>query len=179
MKLCRLLDHYNIKLLNKKNGNLIRPFLLMSVVVCSLFGKFWLFDLFWHFLSYSLEYRRRGGGVALIQCSQRDTSVTPAKAAFPKNFYLRRKGDYSSRDNLLENHFRHLKLYLNPPSWLARSHCHMCIFWKAKGWSFEDWRLAYLSGFTTREFTAKEDLNPTKQVFLLNLRLRLAQKPKI
>ena len=37
---------------------------------------------------------------------------------------------------------------------------------------------ANLSGFATWEFTAKEELNPRKQVFLLNLRLWTAQKPK-
>ena len=38
---------------------------------------------------------------------------------------------------------------------------------------------ANLSGFGTWKFTAKEDLNPRKQVFLLNLRLWPAQKPNI
>ena len=36
-----------------------------------------------------------------------------------------------------------------------------------------------ISGFGTWKFTAKEDLNPRKQAFLLNLRLWPAQKPKI
>ena len=36
-----------------------------------------------------------------------------------------------------------------------------------------------LSCFGTWKFTAKEDLNPRKQVFLLNSRLWLAHKPKI
>ena len=38
---------------------------------------------------------------------------------------------------------------------------------------------ANLSGFGTWKFTGKEDLNPRKQVFLLNLRLWPVQKPKI
>ena len=38
---------------------------------------------------------------------------------------------------------------------------------------------ASLSGFCTWKFTAKEELNPRKQAFLLNLRLWLSQKPKI
>ena len=38
---------------------------------------------------------------------------------------------------------------------------------------------ANFSGFATWEFTAKEDLNPLKQVFLLNLRVWPAQKWKI
>ena len=36
-----------------------------------------------------------------------------------------------------------------------------------------------LLGLATWKFTTKEDLNPRKQVFLHNLRLRPAQKPKI
>ena len=32
-----------------------------------------------------------------------------------------------------------LKLYSNPPSWLARSHCHMSTFWKTKDWSSHFW----------------------------------------
>ena len=36
-----------------------------------------------------------------------------------------------------------------------------------------------LAGFTTWEFTTKKELNPRKQTFLLNLMLRLTQKPKI
>ena len=38
---------------------------------------------------------------------------------------------------------------------------------------------ANLSGFGTRKFTTKEDLNTQKQVYILNLRLWPAQKPKI
>ena len=52
---------------------------------------------------------------------------------------LRRKTDCNSCGKLLENHFRHLKLYSNPPSWLARSCCHMGTFWKTKSWSSHFW----------------------------------------
>ena len=38
---------------------------------------------------------------------------------------------------------------------------------------------ANLSGFAMWNFTVKEDLNPQKQVFLLNLRLWLAQKSNV
>ena len=37
---------------------------------------------------------------------------------------------------------------------------------------------AKLSDFATREFIAKEDLNPRKQVFLLHLRLWPTQRPE-
>ena len=52
----------------------------------------------------------------------------------------------------------------------------MGTFWKIEVHIFER---ANLSGFGTWKFTAKEDLNPQKQVFLLNLRLKPTQKPKI
>ena len=52
-----------------------------------------------------------------------------------------------------------------------RSRCHMVedhIFDRAN-----------ISGFATREFTPKENLNTRKQVFSLSLRLWQAQKPRI
>ena len=36
--------------------------------------------------------------------------------------------DLNFLGNYLKNTFRHLKLYSNLPSWLARSRCHMDIF---------------------------------------------------
>ena len=39
---------------------------------------------------------------------------------FFKNLDLRRKADPNFCGYLLENHFRHLKLYSNPPGWLTR-----------------------------------------------------------
>ena len=93
-----------------------------------------------------------------------------------KNLNLRKKADCNFHGNFLKNHFRHLKLYSNPPSWLAKSLCHMGTFWKIEAHIFER---ANLSGFVTWKFTAKEDLNPWKQVFLLNLRLWPTQKSKI
>ena len=36
--------------------------------------------------------------------------------------------DHNFRGNLLKNHFRHLKLYSIPPSWLARGRSHMSNF---------------------------------------------------
>ena len=97
------------------------------------------------------------------------------KSRIFKNLNLRKKADLNFRGKFLKNHFRHLKLYSNPPSWLARSRCHMGTFWKTKDIS----ERANLSGFGTWNFTAKEDLNPPKQVFVLNLRLWPTQKPKI
>ena len=52
-----------------------------------------------------------------------------------KNLNLRKKADRNFRGNFLKNHFRHLKLYSNSPSWLTRSRCHMGTFWKTKDWS--------------------------------------------
>ena len=56
-----------------------------------------------------------------------------------KNLNLRRKTDRKFRGNLLKNHFRHPKLYSNPPSWLARNYFHMGTFWKTKGWISHFW----------------------------------------
>ena len=58
-----------------------------------------------------------------------------AKTRAFKNLNLRRKTNRSFCRNFLENHFRHLKLYSNPSSWLVRSHCHMGTFCKTKGYS--------------------------------------------
>ena len=78
---------------------------------------------------------------------------------------LRRKAGHNFRGNLLENYFRHLKLYSNPPSWLARSRCDMSTFWKTKGWSLHFWQGQPFK-FCYWEFTTKVDLNARKQTFL-------------
>ena len=95
-----------------------------------------------------------------------------------KYLNLRKKDDCKFHVNFLKNHFRHLKLCSNLPSWLARSRCHMGTFWKAKGWSSHFWE-GQPFRFWYVEVHAKEDLNPRKQVFILNLRLWPAQKPEI
>ena len=95
-----------------------------------------------------------------------------------KNLNLRKKVNCNFRGNFLKNHFRHLKLYSNPPSWLARS----CFIWapfERQNIEVHIFESANLSSVGTWKFTAKEDLNPQKQVFLLNLRLWPAQKPKV
>ena len=45
------------------------------------------------------------------------------------------KYDHIFRCNILKNHFRHLKLYSNSPSWLAGGRCQMGTFWKTKDWN--------------------------------------------
>ena len=61
------------------------------------------------------------------------------KSRIFKNLNLRKKADRNFRGTFLKNRFRHLKLYSNPPSWLARSRCHMGTFWKTKDWSSHFW----------------------------------------
>ena len=56
-----------------------------------------------------------------------------------RNFSLRRKADDNFHGNFLKNHSRHLKSYSNPPSWLARSRCHMDTFWKTRDWNSHFW----------------------------------------
>ena len=58
-----------------------------------------------------------------------------------KNLNLRKEADRNFRGTFLKNHFRHLKLYSNPPSWLARSHCHMSKhLLKDKRFKFNFWQ---------------------------------------
>ena len=100
------------------------------------------------------------------------------KSRIFENLDLRRKADRDFCNNLLENHFRHLKLYSDPQVDLQE----LVVIWT----SFERQKVevhvfdrANLSGLTTCQFTTKEDLNLQKQLFLLNLRFWLALKTKI
>ena len=99
------------------------------------------------------------------------------KENFPLWLLLRRKADRNFPSNLLKNHFRHPNFYWNSPSWLTE----VFVIWepiesqKAEVHIFER---ANHSGFAKWEFAVKEDLNPRKQVFLLNLKLYPAHKPK-
>ena len=61
------------------------------------------------------------------------------KSRIFKNLNLREKEDRNFCRTFLKNPFRHLKLYSNPPSWLARGCCHMDTFWKTKDWSSHFW----------------------------------------
>ena len=61
------------------------------------------------------------------------------KSRIFKNLNLRKKADRNFRGTFLKHRFRHLKLYSNRPSWLARSRCHMGTFWKTKDWSSHFW----------------------------------------
>ena len=100
-----------------------------------------------------------------------------SKSRIFKNLNIRRKADRDFRGKLLVNHFRHLKLHSNPPSWLARSCCHMGTFWKTQGWNSHFWEGQHFR-FCSVGVHTEEDLNPRKQVFLLNLRLWPTQKSK-
>ena len=79
------------------------------------------------------------------------------KSCIFKNLNFRKKVDRNFPGNFLKNHFRDLKLYSNPPSWLARSRCHMGTFWRQKI-EVHIFERASLSGFGTWKFTDKEDL---------------------
>ena len=100
------------------------------------------------------------------------------KSRIFKSLNLRKKADRNFRSTFLKNHFRQLKLYQIPQAdWPG-----VVVIWapferqKIEVHIFER---ANLSGFGTWKFTAKEDLNRRKQVFLLNFRPWPAQKPKI
>ena len=100
------------------------------------------------------------------------------KSRIFKKLNLRRKADRNFRGKFLKNCFRHLKFYSNPPSWMARSRCYMSVFWKTKGWNSHFWEGQPFK-FRYVEVHHPKRLNLRKQVFLLNLRLWPAQKPKI
>ena len=100
------------------------------------------------------------------------------KSRIFKNLNLKRKAVRNFRGNLLKSHFRHLNSYSNLRSWLTRGRWHMSNFSKTKV-EVHIFEMANFSGFATWEFTAKGDLNPWKQVFLLNLRPWHAQKPLV
>ena len=95
------------------------------------------------------------------------------KSRIFKNLNLRKKADRNFRGTFLKNRFRHLKLYSNPPSWLARSRCHMGTFWKTKDWSSHFWERQPF------RFWYVEVHHQRKQVFLLKFRSWPAQKQKI
>ena len=57
------------------------------------------------------------------------------KSRIFKNLNLRKKADPNFCGIFLKSHFKYLKLYSNPPSWLARSRCHVDTFWKTKDWN--------------------------------------------
>ena len=61
------------------------------------------------------------------------------KSRIFKNLNLREKADRNFCRTFLKNCFRHLKLYSNPPSWLARDCCHLGTFWKTNDWSWNFW----------------------------------------
>ena len=97
------------------------------------------------------------------------------KSRFFKNLNLRRKADRNFRGNLQENLFRHLKLYSNPSKLIDQK-------WLSYGHLWKDKRLKFTFHIILQilwKFTTKEDLNPQKQVWPLNLRLWLAQNPKV
>ena len=106
------------------------------------------------------------------------TSVTWPNAVFSKKLNLRKKADRNFRGTFLKNRFRHQNFIQIPRAdWpgvvvistpFERQKIEVHIFERAN-----------LSGFGTWKFTAKEDLNRRKQVFLLNFRPWPAQKPKI
>ena len=106
--------------------------------------------------------------VFLVTLSRYFSHVT--KSRMFKNLNLRKKADRNFRCTFLKNRFRHLKLYSNPPSWLARSRCHMGTFWKTlKKIEVHIFERDNLSGFGTWNLTAKEDkgINKNRYFFLI------------
>ena len=95
-----------------------------------------------------------------------------------KNLNLRKKVDRKFRGNSLKNHFRHLKFIFKSLKLIGQRLLSWAPFERQKI-EVHIFEIFNFSSLGTWRFTDKEDLNPQKQVFLLNLRLWLAQKPKI
>ena len=85
-----------------------------------------LLFLFWTFMS---KYVRKNPN-----CLSRHFCLVTKSRIF-KNLNLRRRSNCNVPGKLLQNHFRHLQLWSNPESWLARSCCHLGNFRKTNGWS--------------------------------------------
>ena len=97
------------------------------------------------------------------------TGLSSLRVSCKRALNLRKKADRNFRCNFLKNRFRHLKLIQIPlADWLE-----VVVIWalferrKIEVYIFER---ANLSGFGTWNFTANEDLNRRKQVFILNFR---------
>ena len=112
----------------------------------------------------------------LLTLNSRFSHVTESRIF--KNPYLRRKVDCSFRSSLLKNHFRHLKLYSSPQSWLARNHCHMSAFWKTKCWSSHFWE-GQPFRFCCKKVHRQWRLESTKTGITTEFKIWPTQKPKI
>ena len=116
--------------------------------------------------------------VSLLQNNKNRHFSHVKKRHIFKNLNLAKKNNWKFCSNLLKNHFRHLTLYSNSQSWLARSY-HMGTFWKRKSWNSHFWegqpfRFCYVGFYCQRR------LKCTKTgIATLNWRLLHAQKPKI
>ena len=100
-----------------------------------------------------------------------------------ENFNLREKADHNFCWKILKNHFPEKwlqapKIIFKSPKLLASAGFDIATFWKTKDWSSHFWE-GQPFRFWYVECTIKEDLNRQRQVFLLNFRPWLTEKPKI
>ena len=77
-------------------------------------------------------------------------------------WHSKKKAERNFRSTFLKNHFRHLKLHSNAPSWLGRGRCHMGSFWKTKDWSSHFWEDQPFR-FWYVEFYSQRRLKSTKK----------------
>ena len=115
--------------------------------------------------------------VILMPLCRHFSHVTKSRIIKNRNM-RKKKANRSFCNTFLENNFKHLKLYSNPPSWLARSRCHVDTF-KRQKIEVHIFERANLSDFGTWNLTTKEDLIRQKQVFILDFRPWPGKKPKI
>ena len=100
------------------------------------------------------------------------------KSRIFKYLDLRKKTNRNFCGIFLKNRFRHLKLYSNSPKLISQELLSYGSFERQKI-EVHIFERANLASFGTGKFSAKEDLNRQKQVFLHTFRLWPAQKPKI
>ena len=122
----------------KRTPPLISAYSRVKVSSFTLNGQFWLYgpNLAKNWIS-SQNQKKWTAPLIFLYSNRQFSHVT--KSRIFKNLNLRKKANRNFRGTFLKSHFRHLKLYSNPLSWLARSRWHMGTFWKSKDSSSHFW----------------------------------------
>ena len=113
-------------------------FELVKVSNFTLNGQFWFYgpNLPKNWIS-SQNQKKWTSPLIFLYSNRQFSHVT--KSRIFKYLNLRKKADRNFCRTFLKNRFRCLELYSNPPSWLAKTRCHMGTFWKTKDWSSHFW----------------------------------------
>ena len=120
-----------MKFLPLSIGGILSLLIVMNGWNWSLFFFVFLMPKLWHLLTPMIK------SAQAVHLSKYFSYRT--KSRIFRDLNLRKKTDLNFRCSFPKNHFRHLKLYSNLPSWLARKRCHIGNFWKKKDWSSQFW----------------------------------------